>query len=500
MDACGHCRTFSASERHSQTSVMSYPIPSIIAVEGRTIRVAHPTLPGGPKSFLSASVSALGTTLTLQDNSGFSNSEWIRLGKPGTERSEAVRINGAVTRGTSLTTTACVFDHPTGTEVEYIHMDQWRVYGNNSSSGAILLPNATINVRWDQEETRWTNTGTEYAYYLVVGYDSNAAAALDVYSDGVSRTAGWTENTVGALVESALKAAKAERGGRLDDSFFIREINDCARYITGKLKRFSFLQVFDYVVGTCLQGSYSFTLPSDIEDKNSNKSILGVRVGLKDNLTYQDKREWEKRLYNVAYTQVTTQATSGQTTLEIDNSYDFDDSGSVDIFVSGTKYTVTYTGVTRSATAGVLTGVPASGTGSISVTVTVDTHVWQDQTEGSPAYFTVYDGSVYTWPLADSSNDKTNLWLDYYSSRTAVNSYADTIDGQRYDLFKHFLVWKIRSLNNGDGELNLKDGDYLFFREILDDMIRREVSGQKGKWKYRTSSGQSVKIQIPSSN
>jgi hypothetical protein len=77
----------------------------------------------------------------------------------------------------------------------------------------------------------------------------------------------------------------------------------------------------------------------------------------------------------VKHTQVTTEAVATQTTLEIDNSYDFDDSGSVNLFISGTLYTITYTGVTRSATAGILTGIPASGDGSITVTIPVDTDI-----------------------------------------------------------------------------------------------------------------------------
>jgi len=475
---------------------MAYVKPSIISVEGRTIRVAHPTSPGGPKSYLSASVSALGTTLTLQDNSGLANGDWIRIGSPGTERGEAVRINGAVTRGTSLTSTAVVFDHPTGSEVEKIDFDQVRIYGNstNSSSGATLI--ATLNFQWDASYTTYVNSGTEYSYYLAVGYNSNSAAESDAYSDGVLRTTGWVENAVGSLVESALQAAKAERGNRLTDQWFFREINDCMRHITGKLKRFSFLQVFDYVLGTANLGAYSFAMPSDIEDKNSIKSVLGVRVGTGTDLEYRDKKEWEKLLVDVAHTQVRTQAVSGDTTLEIDNSYDFSDSGSVDVYVSGTKYTLTYTGVTRSATAGVLTGIPASGTGSISVTVAVDIDVWQNQTESRPTYFTVYDGNLYLYPLVDSAHDNSNVYLDYYSSKTSVDSYGDTIETARYDLLKHWLAWKIRSLNNNDGELSLTDGDYLFFKDNLADLIRREVSGQKGKWKYRRSGlRDSIKVQ-----
>lgn len=80
-------------------------------------------------------------------------------------------------------------------------------------------------------------------------------------------------------------------------------------------------------------------------------------------------------MYGVKKTQVRTQATAGATTLEIDNSYDFLDTGSVTVFLDGDLHEITYTGVTRSATAGVLTGIPAAGTGSITETIAVDTNV-----------------------------------------------------------------------------------------------------------------------------
>ena len=122
--------------------------------------------------------------------------------------------------------------------------------------------------------------------------------------------------------------------------------------------------------------------------------MIALRIGTRGNLDYLDPVWFDAQMSGVKRTQVTTQATSGQTTLAINNSYDFADSGSVNIYVSGTKYSITYTGVTRSATAGVLTGVPASGTGSISVTIAVDTYVWQDENEGIPTNFTVRNGNI----------------------------------------------------------------------------------------------------------
>src|SRR3990167_4567807 len=346
---------------------MAHQIPRVVSVDGRHIRIAHLD-PSQPKTYLTTALAAAGVTLAVQDNSGFANSDYLRLGKLGAERSEIARVNAAFVRGTALTTTASVFAHPIGADAEQMLFNQWRVYGNStdSSSGATLI--ATIDIQVDAPFTTYVNTGTEYTYYLVVGYNSGTATEF-AYSAGCPRAAGYAPNAVGSLIEAALEDAKAKRGAIVTDKWFVRQVNDCLKYMFGKLKRWSFLMSFDYKAGQTSRGTFSITAPSDIEDVNSPKSILSVRVGGNFPMTYADKREFIDAMDEAFYTTVRTQATSGATTLEITNSYDYDDAGTVTVYVSGTKYDITYTGVTRSTTAGVLTGVPASGTGSISVTI-----------------------------------------------------------------------------------------------------------------------------------
>lgn len=467
---------------------MGYPKPRILSVDGRVIRIAHPDTPGQPKSHLTAAVAALGTTLTVQDNTGFVNSEYTRIGVLGSDRTEIVRNNSAVTRGTSLTTTACVFPHATGTEVERMIFDQWRIYGNstNSSSGATLV--ATIDIKVDAPYTTYVNSSTEYAYYFAIGYDSNAASLSDVYSDGVSSTTSYSLNTVGSLIESSLDGVKGKRTTIMTDLWFFREINDCLRYITGKLKTWSYLQSFDQTLGQTTRGSFSFTMPTDIEDVNSPKSVLSVHLGGKSPLLYKDKREFEYEMAGSIRTTVRTTATSGQTTLEITNSYDFPDAGTATVYVSGTRYDITYTGVTRSTTAGVLTGVPASGTGSISVTIASGLNIWNAPQEGEPSFWGVWDGSAYIWPMADANYDNLNLYMDYYTTRTVVNSAGDAIEGPRYDAVKHWLIAKCRAQSNSTGKLDLQDPDWQLFNGILGDLIRTEVGGQRHKMKPRVNS------------
>ena len=240
-----------------------------------------------------------------------------------------------------------------------------------------------------------------------------------------------------------------------------------------------FLENFNYVLGQTSRGIYTFSLPTDIQEKNSNKSILNVRIGANSPLRYMDKREFVTMKQDVVSTISRVVANPTDTTLQVENSYDFDDSGSIKVFVNNTSYSITYTGVTRSATAGVLTGIPTTGDGSISVIIPVGTNVFQRETEGRPFYFTVYDNILEIFPLPDSYYDNLNVFMDYFTERTRITSAGDILESSRYDLYKHWLIWKLRSRNSSTGELNLQDADKLLFDGMLTDMIIREVSGQK---------------------
>jgi hypothetical protein len=465
---------------------MAYQLPRIISVNNRVIKVAHLDLSSQPLTYLLSDLAAGGTALTVIDNVGFADTNLILLGELGAKGTEIKKVNAAVTAGTSLTSTTVTFAHPAGTPIRKILFNQFKIYGTTTSTFATtnLISGSAINIAVDEPYTTYVNTGTEYAYYWVVPYDSlSGGAVTGDNSDSILASTGNPVNSVGYLINSALEDTKKNKGGTITDEWLMRQINEGLEFVAGKLKHWSFLQNFDYSLGSVLQGTYSFTMPTDIADKNTIKSILGVRIGTDENLTFLDKREWEEELEGVTRTQVRTQGEIGDITLAIDNSYDFEDAGSVDVYVSGVKYTLTYTGVTRSTTAGVLTGIPASGTGSITVTLPVDSYVWQNQQEGQPTYFTVYDGNLYVWPLANSSNDYKNASLDYYTTRTLVDSSSDTIEPPRYDAIKEWLNWKLRGLDNASGKLDFNDSGFVMFDLIVKDMIKKEISGQKWNMK-----------------
>ena len=145
-----------------------------------------------PTTILTASVAAAGTTLTVANNGGFANNDYLLLGKLGEEKTEIVKIGAAVSAGTSITIGACTFAHNEDTPVIKLDFNQVRFYygsTNVSSSSAALAvaqaldPTDIFNYYEDSTNT----TG----YGFVRFYNSTTTGYSD-YSDAIPYT-GYTK-------------------------------------------------------------------------------------------------------------------------------------------------------------------------------------------------------------------------------------------------------------------------------------------------------------------
>lgn len=294
---------------------------------------------------------------------------------------------------------------------------------------------------------------------------------------------GWPTKTAGYAMDYALSKSKTSFTEEITRNYCYDEMNACLKYIQGKQVHWDEQNSANAILGQTTRGLHIFALSgltTEIYDNDTNKSIVALRVGPSVNLAYKDPEEWEQDvLGEVKYTKVTTAASAGATTLAINNSYDFSDTGTVNVYVSGTKDAITYTGVTRSATAGVLTGIPASGANAIGQTIAVDTYVWQGEDEGQPAYFTVRNQSVEIYPLPDGNYDNMNVTIDYFTICTEVDTDADEFDVSQTYPVKYWLTAKVRAMRNTKGVVPQDDPDIVMFRETLNDLVRTKRSAYK---------------------
>lgn len=470
-------------------------IPSITH-KNRVIRINHAPLVENAlaETYLTSDAASGGSSLTVKNITGLAISQVLLIGELGEENAEIILVHASsAPSGTTVTLASnLVRSHVTGTRIRVLAFNQFELSHATTTTGSKTVltvsggePPSSLGsgrIAIDPTNPIQEYQDTEYTsgYYFARYYHS-VDTTNGSYSDAIEY-GGWASNTVGYLIDSALKRIGKQLGNTLTREFFFSEINECLRGVKGKQLRWPEHSEEDYILGQTSRGINTVSLPTDIYDNDTNKSITGIRIGDNKNLTYLDPEYFENQKVGVRQTQVRTQASAASTTLEIDNSYDFEDSGTVNVYVSNVKYSISYTGVTRSATAGVLTGIPSSGDGSISVTIPVDTNVWQNETEGTPEYFTVRDGVVEFWPLCDATEDNQNIYLDYDKVATEVDSEGDEIDLNRFDLVLDYITWKAEALAKNDGKPDMSSAWYLLYKEKLNDAIRTSISGKKFRW------------------
>ena len=447
-----------------------------------------------PQLVLDADATAGATSITVKSILGVAVNNILLFRNIGNEHAEIVATHASTApSGNTVTLVAAglVEAHPAGTVVYVVPWNQVRFYSAateidaNAAAGVGLSALAAAqNIDPTQADNVYVDTAVSSGF-LYHRFSDSINSVNDVYSDPVPYGAfqiQFAEDEVGYILEFVRRKLGHDWDERFSKQAAMDEVNACLRYMQGKLKRFSRYLVSDYVVGQTSRGVFDFALPANIYDNETNKSILQVRIGTAlTPLIPLDEKEFDTQMREVAHTQIRTLAVVGGTTLAIDNSYDFDSSGSVNVYTSNAVDAITYTGVTRSATVGVLTGVPASGTGAIGVAHAVDVNVWQNEIEGQPRYFNVRQGRMRTWPLCDSTWQEKNVVMDYSQEVTKVDSESDTIDVPRYDAVKHWLLWQGKAYWRNNGKADLKDEDFVLFGDILKAAIRTEISGQKYK-------------------
>lgn len=455
----------------------------------------------GPTIVLDADVAAGATSITVKSILGVSINNILLFRYPGNESAEIIATHASSSpSGNTVTLVAAglVEAHPAGTVVYVIPWNQVRFYSAateidaNAAAGVGLTALAAAqNIDPTQIDNVYVDT-TVSSGFLYYRFSDSINTINDVHSDPIPYNAfqlQFAEDEVGYLLEFVRNKLGHEWDDRFSKRTAMDEVNACLRYMQGKLKHWSKYLQADYVAGQTVRGVFDIAMPTDIYDDETNKAVLQVRIGTAlTPLIPLDEKEFDTLLQEVAHTQIRTLAVVGGTTLLIDNSYDFEDDGTVNVYTSNAVDAITYTGVTRSATAGVLTGVPASGTGAIGVAHAVDQNVWQGEVEGQPRYFNVRQGRMRMYPLSDSTWQNKNILLDYYEEATAVDSESDTIDAARYDAVKHWLLWMGKNYWRNNGRSDIKDDDFVLFGDILKAAIRTEVSGQKFKMQPKVNS------------
>lgn len=309
---------------------MSYPNAQINWAQDNILRIVHPEVLE-PQTYLTAAVAVAGTTLTVRNNAGFSNDDpqtLLLFEALGSENAEVKMVNGAVTAGTSLTTSAVTYAHSVNCSVSKILFDQVEISGATTATGTKTVI-ATVNLNVSGQYTDYVIAGTTYSYYFARYKNSlSTTAYYGAYSDAIAAT-DFGIKTVGYIRRNAFKNMGEELGGKFDNQWVYDTVYAGEYDVCKELKRWSWLGEYNYDLGNVTTGMRKIALPSDIEDNQTNKSILGIRIGRGENLTYMDKSEYDEQFEDIPHTTVGTAASVAATTLVLTDSRDFADSGTI---------------------------------------------------------------------------------------------------------------------------------------------------------------------------
>lgn len=441
----------------------------IIEVIGSTIRIKHPDVSGYVWSEVISPLTAGGTTLSVADNNNIANGDYFILGEVGDNKTEEGSVNGAVTRGTSLTiTNTTKFAHEIHSPIVKVYERGIKIYGAATDGGAgtliasvdaITSPIAdAVMIQWNADYTEYTliSTDTTYAYYYVQFTDGTTSGAASDYV----LAAGLAYNSVEEVINGALAKVNAsidpEANGLISRDWLLSVANDWQDEVSSfemttpdgrKVSKDWSFEMFSDVTSIPLVqdvNSYALSaLSSTLKYTDSMAAILNVRMGDRV-LRYIDIDNFDNQMTGKVSTTVTTQATAGQTTLVLTDSYEFSESGSIKVL----GQSITYTGNTQAT--GTLTGIPTSGTGSITATIAIGSTVWQGVTPGQPIAYTIFDGNILLNLPPSATYAGYKLKFRALKKFGRITNFADTFDVPFTHIAKIYIAAEIEFRKGND--------------------------------------------------
>lgn len=276
----------------------------------------------------------------------------------------------------------------------------------------------------------------------------------------------WDRYTAREIKASALGILNKEYSTVSDDdSFLFRQMNDCESYVMNSKGRsnYSFLVKHDLNLGFLNEGGWKLPLPKDIQDDNTNESIVLVRMG-KNELRYLDPQQWREMTWNTVRTDITFPVAPEATEIIVEDTKDFDDEGELVVGSQRVSYTGKqsdrFTGVT-----GVETGIPQGAT------------IFSVETFGQPVFFTVQNGTIYTYPIT-SEREEGNVYITYKRKVANISKLYDRTVLPDPTAMVDYLCAKIQQrLNDGAVDSTVQVHMQNFEQKVI-RMLRYDKSGR----------------------
>lgn len=428
------------------------------------------------QSKLNKSIVVGDSTVDVYSIKGFSANQPLLIGNFGSEGAEIINAHATTSPiGDTITlASALLKDHNQDTEIFSLLYDQVELSHADTITGTKTVL-STTEINPEEENFILTDTTATGGYYFIRYYNS-ISTDYSEYADAIPYE-GLDPNTVGAVIGEVLEDMHAALSTKLTQTMLINALNRMLRKVRGRVNKWSNFQKFDHILGKVEYGKNAYDLPTDIYTKDTNRCVSKIRISSKRPMKYIDKEQYDVVMREQNHTQIATAAIIGQVTLVLDSTGDLDDAGTVYVFVDDTRYAITYTANDKDTNT--LSGVPATGDGSITVALPVDSDVWDNETYADPRYYTVFDEQIHIPYVAPDDLIGKNIYIDYWTDIETVDSDSDVLTMPRYDMAYYYLKAYVRAQLENNGVMDSDDPDYIEYQQALAEAQRKEHTGQR---------------------
>lgn len=206
----------------------------------RIVTIKNPIPLTSPFTIVSSDYTS-GTSLSVEDSSGFVDNKLILIGGLGNEKSETTDLTATPPSTTSLTITALNHSHSTDESVQTILWNQFCVqYKTDSTGDWTDLTTGTL-FDWGNIETNYVHDAGLSNYYYRVRYYNTAVNTYSDWSEQVSGL-GLIRSTVGSMIEEVRGNTKDETVQKVSDKRIIGYFNYAQDVVKSMYKKWPWLQ------------------------------------------------------------------------------------------------------------------------------------------------------------------------------------------------------------------------------------------------------------------
>ncbi len=397
-----------------------------------------------PNTFLTANTDNAAATLPVKNTDAPASvfdpaiTTYALIGEPGSASCELIEI-ASVTQIQITLAAPTVYPHSFQTPVRIVNYDEVELSAAPTEAGVkTIIAEMVLTVGSDS--TDYDDADNSAGFYFA-RFHNSADDAYSPFSDPVPAE-GYTLLSARSVIDAARNEINKENTTEvLSDDYAFQQLDACQTECLREQKRWMFMQEFNAILGRTETGTWRVAVPTDLDDKYTNKSLWNARIGKQPDMRFVDKEKWDELTSFVAWTTLAADIDAGDLTVTLEDSSDFDDGGSIQVGAVQLSYTA------NDRDTGILT-LEEAATADDEYAAGQD--VFQGASLGEPAYWTIFNGYLWHFPITGPEFNNRNIYQDYYKRQTRIRRDSDELVIPDPTVAMYYLEWKfLRKMNNG---------------------------------------------------